>query len=58
MQNQPDICRPCAEESGTPWPAGATAPYIGPCTWCGSGDRELMPFADLLTDFEEISHYA
>jgi hypothetical protein len=57
MTMLPDMCRSCAEEAGTPWPAGAKAPCTGPCDWCGNGDTALMPFADLESpELKEAAH--
>jgi hypothetical protein len=54
-----DMCRECAADAGTPWPAGAKAPYTGPCHWCGNGERAVMPMDDLEeTDFVEMQGYA
>jgi hypothetical protein len=59
MTAHDDMCNVCAADAGTPWPEGLGAPLVGPCNWCGNGDRALMPFDDLEhTDFAEEAHHA
>ena len=58
MTRAPDICRPCADDAGTPWPAGATGVFYGLCHWCGNDGKSLMAVAELPeTDFFEVQHY-
>ncbi len=47
MTHLPDMCRDCADEAGTPWPAGVNGIFHGHCDWCGEDGKSLMPYAEL-----------